>query len=194
MSKKLFVVYLGGRAPKCNIELHDVVFVVGESIEDTYEQLMMKWFGTPQGLHVDSWVELRVIDGHQVSLSTTKPDSPKKLFFINLGGYLPGQFTEIHANTLIVAESEREVKARAKEELMKNVQTVHTDDLYDVDDCLEVSEVDGYHVVLEPTDTVAEWLPTNGYHIVPKRLVEEFMRRQVGDNTSVVESTSGAKS
>lgn len=27
--EKLFAVYLGGRADRCNIELHDVVFVVG---------------------------------------------------------------------------------------------------------------------------------------------------------------------
>ncbi len=31
MKPKLFAVYLGGRAPKCNTELHDVVFVVGAS-------------------------------------------------------------------------------------------------------------------------------------------------------------------
>jgi len=38
--KKLFAVYLGVRADRCNIELHDVVFVVGTSIEDTYP---LKW-------------------------------------------------------------------------------------------------------------------------------------------------------
>ena len=36
MSLKLFAVCLGGRAPKCNTELHDVVFVVGARVEDTY--------------------------------------------------------------------------------------------------------------------------------------------------------------
>lgn len=192
MKNKLFAVYLGGRAPKCNTELHDVVFVVGEKIEDTYEQLMTKWFGTPKGLHLDSWVELQVIDGHRVTLSTTKPVSPKKMFFINLGGYLPGQFTEVHANTFIVAESEREVKARAKAELMKNVQTVHTDDLYDVDDCLEVSEIEGYHVVLEPTDDVVEWLPQNGYHLVPKPLVEDFLKRHATEDTRMVGGAGAA--
>jgi len=35
--KKLFAVYLGGRAPRCNTELHDVVFVAGEAIEACYE-------------------------------------------------------------------------------------------------------------------------------------------------------------
>ena len=40
---KLFAVYLGGRAPKGNTEIHDVVFATGRAIEDTYEQLMDKW-------------------------------------------------------------------------------------------------------------------------------------------------------
>lgn len=181
MKKKLFAVYLGGRAPKCNTELHDVVFAVGETIEDTYEQLLQKWFGSPRGLHLDSWVELNVIDGHRIHLATSKPDSPKRLYFINLGGYIPGQFAEAHANTFVVAESEREVKAKAKRELLKNLQTVHTDDLYDVDDCLEVSEIEGFHISLEPTAELVEWQPNNGYHIIPKPIVEDFIRRNTSE-------------
>ena len=42
---KLFSVFLGGRADKCNTELHDVVFSIGEKIEDTYIDLLDKWFG-----------------------------------------------------------------------------------------------------------------------------------------------------
>lgn len=59
IAKKLFAVYLGGRAARCNTELHDVAFVVGESIEACYERLMDKWFGDPLRLHIDSWIELR---------------------------------------------------------------------------------------------------------------------------------------
>ncbi|WP_349678192.1 DUF1543 domain-containing protein, partial [Idiomarina abyssalis] len=33
---KLFLVYVGGTAPGANIELHDVRFVVGKRMEDTY--------------------------------------------------------------------------------------------------------------------------------------------------------------
>jgi hypothetical protein len=180
MTQKLFAVYLGGRAPKCNTELHDVVFVVGETIGDTYEQLMEKWFGTPKGLHLDSWIELQVVDGHRVTLSPAKPTNLKKLFFINLGGYLPGHFTEVHANTFLVAESEAEAKTRVKQALLKDAQSVHTDDIYDVDDCLEVSELEGYYVHLEPTEERVEWLPHNSYYIVPKDRVEDFMRRKSG--------------
>jgi hypothetical protein len=38
MTMQLFLVVLGGRIEGCLIELHDVRFVVGTSIEDTLPQ------------------------------------------------------------------------------------------------------------------------------------------------------------
>jgi hypothetical protein len=174
MGMKLFAVYLGGRAPKCNTELHDVVFVVGEKIEDTYEKLMDRWFGNPLRLHVDSWLELKVVDGHRVRLGSTNSKSSSKLYFINLGAYVPDQFTELHANAFVVAATEAEVKKKAKTELLRGTQSVHTDDLYDIDDCLEVTEVDGLHVWLEPTSETAMFAPNNGYHIIPPEIVAAY--------------------
>lgn len=176
MSAKLFAVYLGGRAPKCNTELHDVVFVVGETIEDTYEQLMDKWFGDPLRLHVDSWLELEFVDGYRVVLRPEPSAREERLYFINLGAYRPGEFTELHANAFLVARDERTVKARAKRALLQGAHAVHTDDLYDVDDCIEVAHVDGHFVHLEPSDEVTRHEPNNGYHIIPKRVVREYAR------------------
>ena len=119
MIKKLFAVYLGGRAPKANIELHDVVFAVGETIEATYEQLMDKWFGTPKGLHLDSWMELDIVDGYKITLSDWKSTGNLKLYFINLGAYLSGQFMEAHANTFLVAANFQEAKVKGKALLAK---------------------------------------------------------------------------
>ena len=53
--KFLFLVVLGGRAKKANVELHDVRWVVGSKIEDTYDALRRDWFGTFEGLHIDSY-------------------------------------------------------------------------------------------------------------------------------------------
>ncbi len=179
MTRKVFAMYLGGRAPKCNTELHDVVFAVGETIEDTYEQLLDKWFGTPQGLHIDSWIALDVVDGYKITVSDIKPGAGKRLYFINLGAYLDGQFTELHANTFIVAESEQEAKLLGKHNLFKNWPgPVHTDDLYEVDDCLELSAIGSYHIALEKTDEAVELRPTNGYHIVPKAIVQDYINRK----------------
>ena len=177
MSHKLFAVYLGGRAPRCNTELHDVVFVTGETIEATYDQLLDLWFGSPERLHLDSWMELDIVDGHRVRLAERAVDG-KALYFINLGGYAAGLFTELHANMIVVAENAREAKARAKRELMRGgEEEVHTDDLYDVDDCLEISRIGPYHVVLEPADAAGAPKPMNGYHIIPKPIIAAYLAR-----------------
>jgi hypothetical protein len=175
---KLFAVYLGGRAPKCNTELHDVVFTVGSTIEDTYERLLDLWFGSSEGLHIDSWMELSIVDGHRVTLRREPATSEKKLYFVNLGAYTAGQFTELHANAMVVATSEREVKSRAKAELLRGMVAVHTDDLFDIDDCLEILSVDGYAITLEPTNHADNLAPNNGYHIIPRPIIDAYLQKQ----------------
>jgi hypothetical protein len=155
-----------------------VVFVVGDSIEATYERLMDKWFGDPLRVHIDSWTELRLVDGHRVRLSPSPAPQEKRLYFINLGAYLPGQFTELHANAFVVATDERQVKSRAKAELLRGTQSVHTDDLYDIDDCLEIAEVDGHHIHLDPTSESQPFAPSNGYYVIPAEAVAAYAARR----------------
>jgi hypothetical protein len=175
---KLFAVYLGGRAPKCNTELHDVVFVVGSAIEATYEQLMDKWFGEVKRLHVDSWIELRIVDGHRVTLRPEPPQPGRQLYFINLGAYTPGEFSELHANTFLVAETAEEAKSRAKSSLLRGTQAIHTDDLFAIEDCIAVAELGGLHVHLTPTDETEPLTPNNGYHIIPRPIVAAYAERK----------------
>ncbi len=172
---RLFAVYLGGRAPECNTELHDVVFAVGDSIEQTYQRLLEKWFGAPVGLHIDSWIELVCVDGFRVTLQRTPPSTPDRLFFINLGAYRPGEFSELHANMFVVARTEDEAKARAKRELLPGTESLHTDDLYDVDDCLQLDELDGYHVHLRATEEPSLQAPASAYHPIPKAVIAAYV-------------------
>lgn len=151
-----------------------MVFVVGASIEATYEQLMDKWFGDPLRLHIDSWLELDVIDGYRVTLRSEPATQSEKLYFINLGAYRPGEFTELHANAFLVATDEKTVKQRAKRELLRGTLQVHTDDLYDIDDCLEIAEIDGFHLHLEPTTETRPFAPNNAYHVIPKAVVRAY--------------------
>jgi hypothetical protein len=174
---RLFAVLLGGNcAPRSNTELHDVVFAVGDRLEDTYPQLLELWFGTPEGLHIDSWIELRVVDGHRVSLSLDTPDDGRHLYFVNLGGYRAGDFAEHHANAFLVAADEDQAKQRAKSSLLGGFESVHTDDLYEVDDILQVKEVSGWHVALAPTDDTSVSEPRNGYLPLPEDLIAGFSR------------------
>ena len=174
--KKLFAVYLGGKADRCNIELHDVVFVVGYSIEETYPILANKWFGNLQGFHIDSYVELQNIDGYKIELSQSphKGDSLKKLYFINFGAYKPGEFTEYHQSAFYVADSSPEAVRRAKSELCQGLHTIHKDDVvlldrvgnpidFDVDDVLELQEVDSYYISLSPTTSIEQAIPVSAY-------------------------------
>jgi hypothetical protein len=172
--QKLFAVYLGGRAPKCYTELHDVVFVVAPTIEATYERLMDKWFGDPLRLHIDSWIMLDHVDGYRVVLNQQSSNQPEKLYFVNLGAYRPGEFTELHANLLLVGRDVTEIKQRAKQSLLQGAITVHTDDLFDVDDCLRIAEIDGYHVHLEFVGDTPPLVPNNGYHVIPKDVVQAY--------------------
>ena len=64
----LYLVVLGGKANKANIELHDVRWVVGSRIEDTYDTLRKDWFGSPKGLHIDSYKKIKYLDGYKINL------------------------------------------------------------------------------------------------------------------------------
>jgi len=174
--KKLFAVYLGGRADRCNIELHDVVFVVGSSIEETYPLLATKWFGNLEQFHIDSYVHLQSIDGYEIQLvkDPAKIDLSKKLYFINLGAYKSFEFTEYHQSAFYVSESSPEAVKRAKSELCKGLQTIHKDDVvvidrvsntaeFDIDDVLEIREVDEYYISLIPTASPDLAVPVSAY-------------------------------
>ena len=170
--ERLFAVCLGGRAERCNTELHDVVFVTGPSIEATYAQLLDKWFGLPQRLHIDVWTELDLVDGHQVSLASAPAGGGPRLWFVNLGAYRPGEFAELHACAFLVADTREEAKRRAKATLLKGAQELHTDDLYEVDSCMEIGAVNGFHVALTPTGRQAPLQIHAGYHVLPKAAIE----------------------
>ena len=64
----------GGRARKANVELHDVRWVVGSKIEDTYDTLRKQWFGSPKGLHIDSYKRIKYIDGYKINLINFEKD------------------------------------------------------------------------------------------------------------------------
>ena len=66
--KYLFLVVVGGRASKANIELHDVRCVIGSTIEETYDDLRKDWFGNIKGLHIDSYKKISSIDGFKIKL------------------------------------------------------------------------------------------------------------------------------
>ena len=153
---QLFLVVLGGRTATSHIELHDVRFVAGASIDDTLQELRRQWFGRRDGLHLDSFMAVRAIDGWAVSLRREPAASrPERLWFVNLGAYRPDSLAELHHFGLVVARSPQAAKAAAKRQWLAGSQQQHKDDLCAVDDCLAIEQLEllggeRWHVQLDP--------------------------------------------
>ena len=149
----LFIVQLGGRHPRANMEVHDVVLAVGESLADTYAQLKQAWFGEQQGLHIDAWAKINGVEfegqNYQIHFTDAAPQpSDNKLYLINLGGYSATEFGELHRYVLVVAQNAMVAKQRGKNHFAQSWQKQHTDRVLDVDDCVAIDHVHGRYLQL----------------------------------------------
>ena len=160
----LYLVVLGGRAEKANIELHDVRWVVGSRIEDTYDNLRNSWFGSSRGLHIDSYKKIQYIDGHKINLIYFEKDkidkkqlvkknkAKKHLWFVNIGGYNPTSMQEKHEFGLVIASNKLEAKNIAKSKWLIGYNKKHIDDLSSLemliscDDCELIKKIDNWEI------------------------------------------------
>ena len=165
-NKYLFLVVIGGKAPKANIELHDVRWVVGSKIEDTFNSLRVSWFGSPEGLHIDSYKKIKSVDGYKINLINIEEDkfkknnlhedskNKKKLWFVNLGGYEKNSMQERHEFGLVVAKNSRDAKKIAKSKWLLGFTKIHKDNLFsfenisDVDNCEVIQTIDNWRIDL----------------------------------------------
>ena len=163
-NKFLFLVFIGGNAPKANIELHDVRWVIGSKIEDTFESLRKNWFGSLEGLHIDSYKKIKSIDGYKIKLKNIESekikkdnfnsDNKKKLWFVNLGGYQENSMQEIHEFGLVVAENSFEAKKLAKSKWLLSYTKTHKDNIScvrrisDIDNCEIIKNIDNWEIEL----------------------------------------------
>ena len=178
----LYLVVFGGRANKANIELHDVRWVIGARIEDTYDVLRRDWFGTSEGLHIDSYKKINYIDGYKINLINVQNKqiknnkyfnentSKKNLWFVNIGGYNPSSMQEKHEFGLVVASDKIEAKNIAKSRWLMGCKKKHKDDiaplkiLIDCADCELVKKIGNWEVELTlGTDLVEETINPDWY-------------------------------
>ncbi len=145
---KLFLVVLGGRKKGCNIELHDVRWVVGSCIENTFSSLRNDWIGDIRGLHIDSYFVVDYVDGYCINLIPQSTNdlilnhdylynksqaSRPFLWFVNLGGYYPNDLQEHHQFCLLVAESSSLAKQIARKRCTSSFTNRHIDDVKCID-------------------------------------------------------------
>tara|TARA_B100000401_G_C52795520_1_gene715668 strand:+ start:286 stop:870 length:585 start_codon:yes stop_codon:yes gene_type:complete len=169
-NKYLFLVVIGGRVPKANIEIHDVRWVVGSTIKETFDVLRKDWIGSKDGLHIDSYKKIVSVDGYNVNLKkkeTIKKDNigfkkkiktTKKLWFVNLGGYDPSSMQEKHEFGFVVASNALEAKNIAKSKWLIGLKKRHKDDIAylkifkDVDNCEIIKNVGIWEIELSLDD------------------------------------------
>ena len=170
----LYLVVLGGRVKEANIEIHDVRWVVGSKIEDTYDTLRNDWFGSLKGLHIDSYKKIKYIDGYKINLINVEKDkiekkklvinkkSKKYLWFVNIGGYDPSSMQEKHEFGLVTALNKLEAKNIAKSKWLIGCKKKHKDDiaplemLISCDDCELIKKIGNWEIELTPNNKFIE--------------------------------------
>ena len=163
MDISLFIVVLGGRCSKSNIEIHDVRWVLGNSIEETFPELRKQWFGQTKGLHIDSYKRIKYIDGYKIYISESKNTSAEEiqskdetLWFINLGGYNPTRMYEEHSFTLVAAKKAIDAKRKAKNNWKANIKNKHNDDFSLIKD---IEVIDNVHSIKKINNLEIKLIP-----------------------------------
>ncbi|MBV9549323.1 MAG: DUF1543 domain-containing protein [Alphaproteobacteria bacterium] len=127
-------------------------------------------------MHIDSWLELDIVDGWKIELAKRSAAQKEKLFFVNLGAYNGSDFTELHAVSFHVADAAPQAKAAAlARNFTAGVSEPHKDDLLDIDDCLAIESVGGWHVTMARTNAVSAQKPSNRYQAIPKPVIAAWL-------------------
>lgn len=148
------MVILGATPPGRTIEQHDVFFGTGHEIKQLKSDMYDFWPNAGQ-LHIDSYREIKRVEGFEIKMveKSVLPPQKLKLFFLNLGGYLPKDPEEYHFKMLVVAETMADAVKKAKQTAFykqygfKGAES-HIDDKYmlDVDDMHNVTDLLPVHI------------------------------------------------
>ncbi len=142
MGRKLFAVYVGGFVEGAHVELHDMRFAIGATIEDCFDDLKAQWWGAPESLHIDAFGALECVDGYRIDVVDEPAPGADRLWFFNLGGYDPALFTELHENVFVVAPDWRIGKRKALARIA-GWTSPHKDYVFDVETMVDVAAAIG---------------------------------------------------
>ena len=156
-TQKLFMLLVGCKPKGRHTEQHDILFTIGNNLKSILPDIKSFWPDSGS-LHLDVWREVTECEGFSISIvPITKSESVKKeklkLFFLNLGGYKPGEFEEYHYKMVIAAENKSIAIKKAKSSAFylhtgfKGAES-HIDDKYgiDVDDIYDIEDILPEHI------------------------------------------------
>jgi hypothetical protein len=154
-TQNIYAIYLGGKHPCSNIELHDLVVTTGESIQDCFEFCRQNWFvNNPVGQSTNNRGNLFSepkpaiiphIDGYyRVELPQDYISGGEySLYCMNYGGYLPDQLAEMHEIVMVFAKDKGDAIKKSKKLLKLKFELLHMDNCLNLDDMIDVSELSG---------------------------------------------------
>ena len=169
---RLYMLLLGCTPRGRHTEQHDVLFVIGDSLKDCIPAIIDFWPEAEGKIHIDAWREIVRVDGFEVRVeagAASTTGGEQRLYFINLGGYKPGEFDEFHYKMVVAAADKGEAIKKAKATAFyrhtgfKGAES-HIDDKYgiDVDDAYEIRDIlpedvkSRYTLRLTPSDVLQE--------------------------------------
>lgn len=161
----LYMILIGCKPPGRHIEQHDIYFGIADSLKELVPQLLQHWPEAQGKMHIDGWRQISKVSGFKVYVvPKQKTNSKLKLFFINLGGYKPGEFDEFHYKMIIAAEEKGEAIRQGKASAfykhynfpgasshIDDKYGIDVDDIYDIEDILPASLKDQYSILIEPS-------------------------------------------
>jgi len=167
---KLYMILLGCRPPGRHTEQHDVFLGIAATLDELIPEVKKFW--SAGQVHIDAWREVTSVEGHRISIvlrNTEAASAAGKLFFINLGGYLPNRFEEQHYIVLTVKPDKGAAFKEAKASLFyKNNHFagavshiddkfgVDVDDLYHVEEMLTPAQKQKYQLEISPAENLSE--------------------------------------
>ncbi len=164
---KLYMILLGSKAPKRNVEQHDYFFGIAPSLKDLVPEIKAFWPEAGTSLHIDGWREVNKVNDYEIKIGLrdehTLP-SLHKLFFINLGGYLSNQLYEQHHIVLSVHDERAKAIQEAKKTVFFKTNSIKganshidekygidVDDIYKIEDILSDESKQKYHIQIKPS-------------------------------------------
>ncbi len=147
------MVLLGSKPKGRHTEQHDIYFGIGVELKDLVPGIIASWPEAAGKIHIDAWREVTAVDGYSISIESRatemkSSDEPAKLYFINLGGYKPGEFEEFHYKMLVPAKDKGQAIQLSKATAFYKHTgfegaVSHVDDKYgvDVDDIEEIEDI-----------------------------------------------------
>jgi hypothetical protein len=175
---KLYMLLLGSKAPKRNVEQHDYFFGIAHSLKALVPEIKTFWPEAVASIHIDGWREVTKVDNYEINIKLRENRttlSANKLFFINLGGYQSNQLYEQHYIVLSVHDERAKAIQEAKKTAFFKANSIKganahidekygidVDDIYKIEDILSEESKQKYHIEIK---TSSGNLPEDEIHL-----------------------------